>query len=64
MANMSLDEILTALEAAEPKDVVALAEKLMSGYGGDDKDLVEPDVMSMAFLASQANIDPSNSSEQ
>ena len=53
MANMTLAEILEAVEAAEPGEKVARAEELLAAYTGDDKDLIEPDVLSLAVLGSQ-----------
>ncbi len=53
MPNMTLVEILEAVEAAAPADKVALAEALLAAYEGEDKDLIEPDVLSLAVLGSQ-----------
>jgi hypothetical protein len=55
---MSLVEIMAAIEAADPGAKVALAEELMAGYTGEDKPLVEPDVMELAFVASHADGPP------
>ena len=54
MQNMSLAEILEAIEATPPVDKVARAEELLAAYDGDDKYLVEPDVLSIAVLGSQS----------
>jgi hypothetical protein len=51
---MSLAEILEAIEATPPVDKVARAEELLAAYDGDDKYLVEPDVLSIAVLGSQS----------
>jgi hypothetical protein len=50
---MTLAEILEAIEEAAPADKVALAEALLAAYEGEDKDLIEPDVLSLAVLGSQ-----------
>lgn len=49
----TVEEICAAIEAAPPADRVRLAEALLRKYDGDDKELVAPDIMSMAFLSSQ-----------
>lgn len=53
MPNMTLAEILEAVEGADPADKVALAEALLAAYEGDDLDLIKPDVLSLALLGSQ-----------
>ena len=53
MLNMTLAEIIEAVEVADPADKVALAEALLAAYEGDDRELIEPDVLSLALLGSQ-----------
>ena len=53
MPNMTLAEILEAVELADPADKVALAKALLAAYEGDDRELLEPDVLSLALLGSQ-----------
>ena len=55
MPNMTLAEILEAVEAAAPSDKVGKAKELLAAYTGDDKELIEPDVLSLAVLGSQAD---------
>lgn len=49
----TVDEIFEAIEAAPPGDKVATAERMLAEYDGDDKDLIEPDVLETAFMAAQ-----------
>lgn len=53
MPNMTVFEIFEAIEAAAPADKVARAEELLAAYDGNDRYLIEPEVMSMAILGSQ-----------
>jgi hypothetical protein len=53
MPNMTVFEIFEAIEAAAPAEKVALAEELLAAYDGNDRYLIEPEVMSMAILGSQ-----------
>lgn len=50
---LTLDEIMEAVERAAPTDKVEVAERLLADYDGDDKELVEPDILSIACLGSQ-----------
>ncbi len=54
MPNMTLAEILEAVEAAAPADKVAKAEELLAAYDGNDRYLIEPDVLAFAVLGSQS----------
>ena len=50
---LTLDEIMEVVERAAPVNKVAVAERLLADYDGDDKELGEPDIMSIACLGSQ-----------
>lgn len=51
MAALTIEEIVEAINAAPNPDKVPLAEKLMRQYEGDDKEIVEPDILAMAIAS-------------
>ncbi len=48
--NTSVDAIFAAVEAAAPQDKVQVAEDMLARYKGDDKALIEPDILSSAIV--------------
>lgn len=54
---LTLDEIMEAIEAAPNNEKVAVAERLMDQYEGDDKAVVEPDILSSAIVSTNWDFD-------
>ena len=52
---MTADDIIAAINAAKQGSAVETAERLLGEYTGDDKALIEPDLIEMAVTADWAD---------
>ena len=53
---MTYDDLVTAINAARRGDALATAERLLDGYDGDDKALIEPDIIEAAIVLDSAEM--------
>ena len=54
---MTYEEMIVAINASDPINAIVTATAALAQYTGEDKELIEPDVLEMAILHAAESVE-------